>query len=575
MRASPMQFPALCRFVVAGSAALLLNCSGAGGDEGALTSGEAVTNGTTLLVSTSASRGGAKPLQGASLSGSAYVFTSDATLSPLPTGIRQVRYWLDNPSMSGTPTHVENYAAYDFVGTAGDGSAEPWDTTKLAGGAHTITESVTSASGAVTTYNAAFTIGGGSAPPPTPTPAPAPTPTACPSTAVSLSSFGSAGTGGDDTAVLQRAVDTTANAHQVLRIPATSKGYVVGPIHVPSSASLCFDAGVRVEARASWGQFDRMWTIENASNVTMLGYGATFHMNPAIYASDTDPEYRHCVALFGATNVHVAGMTCSGFGGDSLYLGGGTKPYSEGVLVEDFTSEGATRDGLTVIAAKTATVRRSHFNNGHSAVDMEPNVATDRLEDVHLEDSDSTGNHYGGVNVSIYAFTSASTPPSVTVLRHTDRNNALGNADFHAGTSFSVNGNSGLSLGGSVLFDSCTSEDAGSRAAWAAWWTASGPNAAFRNLTIKNPNQNRTAVDGAATAVGRGGGGSGDQGNVTFTGTSITSTDGKIAYYFTYYDGSGFPFSKVQWVSPGTLSGATKAPPNGLFGGAGVNTVNQ
>src|SRR3984885_9009625 len=110
---------------------------------------------------------------------------------------------------------------------------------------------------------------------------------------------------------------------------------------------------------------------------------------------------------------------------------------------------------------------------------MEPNVAGDRLEDVHLEDSDSTGNDYGGVNVSIYAYTSASTPPSVTILRHTDKNNALGKTDFHAGTSFSVNGNNGIALGGSVLFDSCTSITAGSREAGAAAGPADRPGVAL------------------------------------------------------------------------------------------------
>jgi hypothetical protein len=98
----------------------------------------------------------------------------------------------------------------------------------------------------------------------------------------------------------------------------------------------------------------------------------------------------------------------------------------------------------------------------------------------------------------------------------------------------------------------------------------------FKNLSVVNPNQNGTnAVDNAAIAVGRGGGGLGDQGNSFFTGTNVSVTNGKIDYYFTYYDGSGQPFHNVQWVNPGTLSGAKKAPPNGLFNGAAVNTVSQ
>jgi hypothetical protein len=563
---------ALSLLLAASAAPSLVHCGAHDGGETSLAGSEAATSGYTLLVSTSPSRASASALAGATLLGSAYVFTSDATKSATPQGIKQVRYWLDNAAMAGAPTHIENVAAYDFAGTAVDGSAVAWDTTKINDGTHTITEAVTTTGGAVQTFTAAFTVS--TAPPPPPPPPPPSH--ACPSTAVLLSSFGAAGTGGDDTAVIQRAINATAAASHVLRVPVGAKPYNVGPITIPSHANVCFDARVDVEARSGWGQFDRMWTIADATNVTMMGYGATFHMNTALYATDTDPEYRHCVAILGSTNVHVAGMTCRTFGGDGLYVGGGSsKSYSETVDVEDFTSDGATRDGLTFISAKDAYVRTSHFNNGHTAVDMEPNASTDRLDNIHLEDSDSTGNDYGGVNVSIYALTSASTPPTVTVLRHSDKNTALGKTDFHAGTSFSTSGNNGIALGGTVLFDSCTSANVGSRAAWVAWWTANGPNVTFRNLSVLDPNQNGTAVDGAAVAVGRGGGGVGDQGNSTFIGTSVDDTKGKTKYYFTYYDGSGLPFQKVQWVSPGTLKGAANAPPNGLLDGVGVNSVNQ
>jgi cellulose 1,4-beta-cellobiosidase len=61
--------------------------------------------------------------------------------------------------MSGAPLHVENYAAYDFAGTAGDGTALPWDTTRVAQGSHTITQSVTATSGAISSFTATFTLG--------------------------------------------------------------------------------------------------------------------------------------------------------------------------------------------------------------------------------------------------------------------------------------------------------------------------------------------------------------------------------------------------------------------------------
>jgi hypothetical protein len=523
----------------------------------------------TLLVSTSASRSSPSPLAGATLSGSEYVFTSNASMTADPTGITQVRYWLDDTAMSGTPTHVENLVPYDFVGTAGDGSAEAWNAGSLSSGKHTITQSVTASSGAIENYTATFTVsggsgsdagGGGSMP--------------CPSSAVALSSFGSAGTGGDDTGVFQNAINSTASKGQTLHIPAGAKAYNISPITFPSNANVCLDSGVTVAANPGYGEYDVMLSVDGSSNVQIMGYGATFLMDPSEWSSDPDPEYRHCLAIVGGSNnVTVGGFSCVTFGGDGIYLGGN----SSNVTVEDVTANGCARDGLTVISAKNSTIKRCHFINGHTGVDMEPNTNTDAISGLTLEDSFTTNNNWGGVNVSIYAYDSSTPPLNVTVARHTDQDTGKGVTSFDGATSFSANGANGVPIdaSGSVVFDTCTSIRSGSRAAWVAWWTSNGPSVTFKDLTITDPNQNdNTAVDNAATAVGRGGGGDGDQGNIFFTGTNITDTQGHIDYYFTFYDGSSFAFQNVQWVNPGTLSGAKNAPPNGLFNGSGQNTVN-
>jgi hypothetical protein len=136
--------------------------AGCGGDapqaEGTRENAQSVVSGLTLRVSTSPTRSASVPLNGATLSGSAYVFTSDSSGSANPAGIVQVRYWLDNTAMSTPPKHVENYAPYDFTGTASGGTADPWDTSTLTSGTHTITQSVTPSSGAIQTVSASFSV---------------------------------------------------------------------------------------------------------------------------------------------------------------------------------------------------------------------------------------------------------------------------------------------------------------------------------------------------------------------------------------------------------------------------------
>ena len=93
-------------------------------------------SGYQLLSSSAANRSSPAPLQGKTVSGNIYVF-----LSP-DTSVTQARFYLDNTARTGTPNQTEGIKPYDFAGTAGDGTASPYDTTKIANGQHTITVAV-------------------------------------------------------------------------------------------------------------------------------------------------------------------------------------------------------------------------------------------------------------------------------------------------------------------------------------------------------------------------------------------------------------------------------------------------
>ncbi|MBY6108672.1 PQQ-dependent sugar dehydrogenase [Ferrimonas balearica] len=90
------------------------------------------SSGYSLLVSTQPDRSGAVPLGGQSLSGPVYIFTSP------DEGVSKVRFYLDNPSLSGSSTKTEGVAPYDFAGTAPDGTAYPFNVDSLSEGLHTI-----------------------------------------------------------------------------------------------------------------------------------------------------------------------------------------------------------------------------------------------------------------------------------------------------------------------------------------------------------------------------------------------------------------------------------------------------
>src|SRR5215208_3783431 len=88
-----------------------------------------------LLVSSSPDRSNPSPLAGKTVSGNIYVFTSPGT------GVLRVRFYLDDPNMSGTPRRIESTAPHDFAGGSVS-AANPFDTKTVADGSHTITAAV-------------------------------------------------------------------------------------------------------------------------------------------------------------------------------------------------------------------------------------------------------------------------------------------------------------------------------------------------------------------------------------------------------------------------------------------------
>ena len=64
-------------------------------------------------------------------------------------------------------------------------------------------------------------------------------------------------------------------------------------------------------------------------------------------------------------------------------------------------------------------------------------------------------------------------------------------------------------------------------------------------------------------------------GNILFTDTNISSTNGMTTYYFDFEDYSNVGIIDELFDSLGTMSGATKVPPNGLVQGEGYSSVGS
>lgn len=112
----------------------------------------AATGDHALLVSAAPDRSSPLSLDGTTQTGSIYVFTHPAT------GVSRVRFWLDDPTMSGTPRQVEKGAPHDFAGTASNGKALPFDTSTVPVGTHVITAALDLTSGGTVVLSGTFDV---------------------------------------------------------------------------------------------------------------------------------------------------------------------------------------------------------------------------------------------------------------------------------------------------------------------------------------------------------------------------------------------------------------------------------
>ncbi len=141
----------------------------------------------SLALSLSPDRSGAVRLDGSTVRGKIYVFVKNSQ------NIGKVDFYLDGRWRTKPPVQTDTSAPFDFAGTAADGTALPYETTKLADGSHTIRAVLTWSDGTSSSRRWDFTVANSgatattTASPTAPTTTPPATTTAAPTTATTAS----------------------------------------------------------------------------------------------------------------------------------------------------------------------------------------------------------------------------------------------------------------------------------------------------------------------------------------------------------------------------------------------------
>lgn len=114
-----------------------------------------------LAVSLKSDRSSAISLDGSTVTGKIYVFVRNSQ------NLDTVDFYLDTSSGTESPVRTDRRAPFDLAGTARNGTARPYDTTKLANGMHRIRVVLTWADGSTSSRRGEFTVTNTGVPPTT------------------------------------------------------------------------------------------------------------------------------------------------------------------------------------------------------------------------------------------------------------------------------------------------------------------------------------------------------------------------------------------------------------------------
>lgn len=150
----------------------------------------------------------------------------------------------------------------------------------------------------------------------------------------------------------------------------------------------------------------------------------------------TSGEAGRGIQITGSNNVRVADVRISDSWGDGIYIGSNTaQNYSENVDIERVNIDNNRRSGITVISAKSLTIRDAVINktNGtlpQCGLNFEPNYKTDFLQNILVENLKVTNCANYGLQISLGRYAYSPNIVGITIKNYTSINNRLPLKDY-------------------------------------------------------------------------------------------------------------------------------------------------
>lgn len=180
----------------------------------------------------------------------------------------------------------------------------------------------------------------------------------------------------DCTVEIQAALSNPALDHII--IPSASTPWNTLPLILTrSNVVVTLQHGAVLQAKRGFyrGGGDTLLTIQSVDNVTIFGRGASLRMWRVDYTNVSrgynHSENRMGLTLKGVSNLTLTGLTIAETGGDGIFL-----RWATDVVIRDVVTDGAYRNGLSVISATNLLVDGCTFANTGSPYSGNPLIVS-------------------------------------------------------------------------------------------------------------------------------------------------------------------------------------------------------
>ena len=209
----------------------------------------------------------------------------------------------------------------------------------------------------------------------------------------------------------------TSGARRVILDRQAGPWYTL-PLKMPSDIEFVLEPGVELVAKRGEykGLRDYLLELPGCTNVTIRGgEGSTLRMWKKDYQG---PDYKHgewryALRIYKCRNVLVEGLTIVESGGDGIGVTG------TDITIRNCVCDSNHRQGMSVFNVRNLLVENCTFSNTlgtppQAGVDIEPDSAGERLENVVFRNCKSFGNAGAGFEAYLVQLRKSSGPISIT-----------------------------------------------------------------------------------------------------------------------------------------------------------------